>query len=91
MTPPGSFDSEDPESHLMICGDWRSSVQCWTPLAQQGSNRHSLTAKEIRDHLEISTSLGPQSYHNLKGLGFLDMAVMGTIYKTNSGTLGEWS
>ena len=51
-TPPGSFDSEDPESHLMIPGDWRqeSTLQCWTQLAQQGSNRHSLTAKEIRDH-----------------------------------------
>ena len=51
-TPPGSFDSEDPDSHLMIPGDWRqeSTLQCWTPLAQQGSNRHSLTAKEIRDH-----------------------------------------
>ena len=47
--------------------------------------------KKLEIILEISTSLGPQSYHNLKGLGFLDMAVMGTIYKTNSGTLGEWS
>lgn len=52
-TPQGSLDTEDSETHTVSPGDWRNepNPQGWAPLEQQGSNRHSTAAKEIRDNL----------------------------------------
>ena len=51
-TPPGSLDTENPETHEYIPGEWRQErSQGLQPLDQQGSNQHSDSVKEIRDYL----------------------------------------
>ena len=51
--PRGSVDAEDPDTHALLPGEWRSeeNPQGWIGLAHQGSNRHSTVAKELRDYL----------------------------------------
>ena len=53
-TPPGSIDNEDSITHLVQPGEWRQSPepQGLKSLAQQGSNRYSNAAKELRDYLK---------------------------------------
>ena len=52
-TPPGSLDTEDPQTHNLQPGDWHNGPQstCFLPLPRQGSNHYSLPAKQIRDQL----------------------------------------
>ena len=52
-TPPGSLDAEDPRTHQLQLGVWHHEPQSTglLPLARQGSNRCSSTAKDIRDQL----------------------------------------
>ena len=51
--PHGSVDAEDPDTHALLPGEWRSegNSQGWVGLARQGSNQHSTVAKELRDYL----------------------------------------
>ena len=51
--PPGSIDTEDEDTHTVRPGEWHQGPQSTglVPLAQQGSNRHSNSAKQIRDQL----------------------------------------
>ena len=48
-----SLNMEDPETHTVSPGEWRQNPepQGWMPLEQQGSNRHSNKAKELRNYL----------------------------------------
>lgn len=52
-TPQGSIDSEDPDTHALLPGSWRSESdpQGLRPISKQGSNMHSRAAKEMRDYL----------------------------------------
>ena len=52
-TPPGSIDTEDPITHELQLGEWRSEPQAtgFVPLARQGSNHCSTAAKQLRDNL----------------------------------------
>ena len=52
-TPQGSLDTEDPDTHVIHPGNWRSvgDPQGWQPLSRQGSNRHSSAARDVRDYL----------------------------------------
>lgn len=51
--PPGSVDGEDPDTHTLRQGEWRSqgNAQGWVGLAHQGSNHHSTAAKQLRNYL----------------------------------------
>ena len=51
--PPGSIDSEDPDTHSIRQGEWHNSPQPMglQGFTHQGSNRHSVTAREFRDSL----------------------------------------
>ena len=52
-TPPGSLDTENHETYALQLGEWHCGPQStgFLPLARQGSNRCSCTAKDIRDQL----------------------------------------
>ena len=67
-TPQGSIDSEDVETHAVIPGHWRQQPQPqgWATIPQQGSNRYSKTAKEIRDYLQdyFNSEKGSVSWQN---------------------------
>ena len=47
-TPPGSMDTEHPLTHEIQLGQWHDEAQSTglLPLARQGSNHYSSTAKE---------------------------------------------
>ena len=51
--PPGSVDTEDTNTHTISQGEWQSAPQPTglISLQQQGSNRHSSSAKQFRDML----------------------------------------
>ena len=51
-TPSSILDSKDSETHSVLPGNWRQgpAPQGLLPLVQQGSNRYSDSAKDIRDH-----------------------------------------
>ena len=51
--PPGSIDREDADTHVFCPGEWHQGPTSTglQPLAQQGSNRHSNSAKQVRDIL----------------------------------------
>ena len=51
-TPNGSLDTEDPNTHVIMPGEWRQGPQSQglQPLERQGSNRHSNCAKELREY-----------------------------------------
>lgn len=52
-TPIGSLDTEHPETHEVSLGNWRTNEQAkgWKQMEKQGSNRHSGSAKGVRDYL----------------------------------------
>ena len=52
-TPHESLDTEDPRTHVIQPGSWRQGHLggALVRLRRQGSNRHSLTAIQIRDYL----------------------------------------
>ena len=52
-TPPGSIDTEDPETHAVQLGEWHHGQQSTglLPLAKQGSNHYFYVVKDIRDQL----------------------------------------
>lgn len=52
-TPPGSIDTENADTHTVSPGNWRQDKvpQGLVPIERQGSNRHSTSAKAIRDYL----------------------------------------
>ena len=52
-TPSESLDTEDPQTHIIQLSSWQQEhhSSALVPLGRQGSNRHSLTAKEIHDYL----------------------------------------
>ena len=51
-TPNGSLDTEDPNTHVIMPGEWRQGPQSQglQPLERQGSNRHSNCSKELREY-----------------------------------------
>ena len=51
--PPGSVDRENRENSTIEPGDWHQGPQSTglVPLAKQGSNSYSKTAKELRDQI----------------------------------------
>ena len=51
--PPGTFDSEDHDTHILRPGDWRQQPQSqgMASLVQQGSNAHSYNAGKVREYL----------------------------------------
>ena len=51
--PPGSIDREDADTHVFCPGEWHQGPTSTglQPLAQQGSNRQSNSAKQVRDKL----------------------------------------
>ena len=53
-TPPGSLDSENPETHQVFPDEWRQGhqPQGLQPLQRQGSNYHANSAKEWQDYLQ---------------------------------------
>ena len=51
--PPGSVDSEEEDTHIVLPGEWHQGPQSTglQALAQQGSNHYSNSAKQLRDIL----------------------------------------
>ena len=52
-TPQGSLDMEDPDAHQIVPGEWcQGHEPCGLyPFPRQHGNRHSNSAKELRDYL----------------------------------------
>ena len=51
--PPGTFDSEDHDMHILRPGDWRQQPQSqgMASFEQQGSNAHSYNAGKVHEYL----------------------------------------
>lgn len=52
-TPTGSLDSENPNTHKVVNGEWRQGerLQGLVPTQRLGGNRHSNSVKDYRDYL----------------------------------------
>ena len=52
-TPSGSIDTENQETHKITDGQWRHDPQPQglQPLQQQGGNRYTSDAKQLRDYM----------------------------------------
>lgn len=67
-TPVGSLDSEDPDTHQIVDGEWRKGdcPQGLLPAQHLGGNRHSNSAKNFRDYLRdyFNSSKGSVSWQD---------------------------
>ena len=63
--PPGSVDTENANTHIVQCGQWHEGPQSTglQPFAQQGSNRHSSSAKHLQDKLCHTLCPRMEVYH----------------------------